>query len=321
MRKLIPLALLLLLPTIAGAAASDAAAVFLRSSVQVQKQTLTLGDVASLEGPADSVARLASLPIGHAPVTNAVREIGREELQRWIDTAAQDLGPVTWRGNTAVRVTRKVTSLDQNALTQAAIGAVVEVLRMRYQKFDVEAAGSPLPVQIASAQYQIRPRPVELPEEVPARLVVWIELWHEKRLYRAVPVALNVRAFAPVLRVNADLPAGASLAAADVSVEERDVAALNGAYWPVEASLHAVRTKHAISAGSILLRPQLQALPDVERGDQVALRVRSGTVMIETTAEAMQDGWTNRSVRVKPAQGTDAVLARVVRSGLVEIQE
>ncbi|HCW19636.1 MAG TPA: hypothetical protein DHL02_17140 [Achromobacter sp.] len=74
-------------------------------------------------------------------------------------------------------------------------------------------------------------------------------------------------------------------------------------------------------AGTVLLRSQLEALPDVERGDQVALRVRSGTVVIETSAEALQDGWTNRSVRVRPAQGTDAVLARVVRSGLVEIQE
>jgi flagella basal body P-ring formation protein FlgA len=319
LKRILPF--LFLWPAFAGAVAPDATALFLRNAVQVQKPVLTLGDIASIEGSADRVAHLASLPIGPAPTVNAERKIGRQELQRWIDTAPQDLGPVTWRGNASVRVTRKAASLDRNALTEAAVTAAAAALRVRYGKFDVESAGSPMPDLVASGRYQIRPRAVELGEETPSRLVVWVELWEKARFYRAVPVALNIRAFAPVLRLNASLPAGASLSATDVTMEERDVAALDGAAWPVGDTLQAVRTKLPVAAGAVLLRSQLQALPDVERGDQVALRVRSGTVVIETTAEALQDGWANRSVRVRPAQATDAVLARVVRSGLVEIQE
>lgn len=304
-----------------GAVEPDAAILFLRNTVQVQKPVLTLGDIASIEGPADRVAHLSSLAIGPAPTANGERKIGREELQRWVDTAPHDLGPVTWRGNSSVRVTRQAAPLDRNALTAAAVTAAAAALRTRYVKFDVEAAGNPMPAMSASGRYQIRSRPVQLNEETRSRLVVWVELWEKTRLYRAVPVALNIRAFAPVLRVSADVPAGASLTPADVALEERDVAALAGAYWPPQDPLYAVRTKQPLAAGTVLLRSQLQALPDVERGDQVALRVRSGTVVIETSAYALQDGWVNRSVRVRPAQGTDAVLARVVRGGLVEIQE
>ena len=71
----------------------------------------------------------------------------------------------------------------------------------------------------------------------------------------------------------------------------------------------------------VLLRSQLDALPDIERGDQVALRVRAGTVTIETTAQAMQDGWTDRNVRVLPANATDTIQARVIRAGLVEVMQ
>ncbi|QVQ26140.1 flagellar basal body P-ring formation chaperone FlgA [Achromobacter deleyi] len=319
MRKLI--LLLLLWSASAGAFTPDAPAIFLRNAVQVQKPVLTLGDIAAIEGAADSVSLLAGLPIGPAPAANAVREIGREELQRWIDTAPGELGAVTWRGNASVRVTRKAAPLDHDAVTEAAKVMAAQALRVRFQRFDVEPAGNPLPELVAAGQYQLRARPVELGMEIPSRLVVWVELWQGKRLYRAVPVALNIRAIAPVLRLNASLPAGASLSPRDVTVEERDVAALAGAYWPAEEPLQAVRTKLAVEAGSVLMRSQLQALPDVERGDQVALRVRSGSVMIETTAQALQDGWSNRSVRVRPALGTDVVQARVVRSGLVEIQE
>lgn len=319
MRKLI--LSVLLWPLTAAAFSPDTPAVFLRSAVQVQNAHLTLGDIAAIEGTSDSVSRLAGLPIGPAPAANSVREIGREEIQRWIDTAPVEMGSVIWRGNTSVRVTRKAASLDHDAVVEAAKAMAAQALQARFQKFDVEPAGSPLPALIAAGGYEIRARPVELGVEIPSRLVVWIELWQKKRLYRALPVAVNIRAIAPVFRLNASLPAGASLSQHDVTVEERDVAALAGAYWPAEESLSSVRTKQAVAAGSVLMRSQLQALPDVERGDQVALRVRSGTVVIETTAHALQDGWANRSLRVRPAQSTDAVLARVVRSGLVEIQE
>lgn len=320
MRKLI-LLFILWWPVIAGAFSTDGAELFLRNAVQVQKPFLTLGDIASIEGPADQVKHLAGLPIGPAPAANAERKIEREELQRWIDTAPQDLGSVRWRGNASVRVTRKASKLSRDALTEAAVMAAAAALREKYRKFDVESAGNPLPELIASGRYQFRPRKVVLGDEISSRLVVWIELWDQKRLYRAVPVAIGIRAFAPVLRLNADVPAGASLSSADVSIEERDVAALSGAYWPAQETLQAVRTRQAIPAGSVLLRSQFEALPDVERGDRVSLRVSAGTVVIETTAEALQDGWVNRSVRVRPAHGTDTVLARVVRSGLVEIQE
>lgn len=313
--------LLLLLPMTVAAHSPAAPEVFLRKAVQVHKATLTLGDVAAIEGASDRVSRLGRLPIGPAPTTQSVREIGREELQRWIDTAPGELGSVVWRGNASVRVTRKQAALDQDAVAEVAQATAARALRQKFQRFEVELAGSPLPELIAAGQYELRARPVELGAEIPSRLVVWIELWREKRLYRALPVALNVRAIAPVFRLNASLPAGASLSPQDVTIEERDVAALGAAYWPAEEPLSAVRTKHAVAAGSVLLRSQLQALPDVERGDQVALRVRSGTVMIETTALAMQDGWASRTVRVRPAQGTETVLARVVRNGLVEIQE
>lgn len=318
MRKLF--FLLMLWPCVAAAVPQEGDAVlFLRAQVRVPTAVLTLGDVARIEAPAERLPALASLAIGVVPPAGATREIGREELQRWIDTAGQDLGQVQWRGNASVRVARKTAALDADAVLKVAQDAARQALQARFEEFSVEAAGNPLPDVVSAGAFELRARPVAASDTLASRLVVWVELWQKGQLYRAVPVALKVRAMAPVLRVNAGLPAGASVSMADVTVEQRDVAALVGAYWPADEPLGAVRTRQAVAPGAVLLRSQLDALPDVERGDQVALRVRAGTVTIETTAQAMQDGWANRTLRVLPANATDTIQARVIRGGLVEV--
>ncbi len=318
MRKLLFLSMLW--PFMAGAMPQDDGAVlFLRAAVRVPTPVLTLGDVARIEAPVERLPALARLPIGVVPPAGATREIGREELQRWIDTAAQDLGEVQWRGNASVRVTRKTAALDADAVLRVAQDAARSALQARFADFSVEPAGNPLPDIVAAGAFELRARPLAADESLASRLVVWVELWQNGRLYRAVPVALKVRAMASVLRVNAGLAAGASVSMADVTVEQRDVAALASAYWPATEPLGAVRTRQAVAAGAVLLRSQLDALPDVERGDLVALRVRAGTVTIETTAQAMQDGWANRTLRVLPANATDTIQARVIRGGLVEV--
>ncbi|MCH4594192.1 flagellar basal body P-ring formation chaperone FlgA [Achromobacter xylosoxidans] len=312
--------LLILWSCVAAAAPQDSDAVlFLRAQVRVPTAALTLGDVARIEAPAERLPALAGLAIGVVPPAGATREIGREELQRWIDTAEQDLGQVRWRGNNTVRVSRKTAPLDAAAVLKVAEDAARLALQARFDEFSVQAAGNPLPDVVSAGPFEFRARPVAADEALASRLVVWVELWRKGQLYRAVPVALIVRAMAPVLRVNAALPAGASVSMADVTIEQRDVAALAAAYWPADEPLGAVRTRQAVAAGTVLLRSQLDALPDVERGDLVALRVRAGSVTIETSAQAMQDGWINRTLRVLPANATDTIQARVIRGGLVEV--
>lgn len=312
--------LLMLGPCVAGAAPQgDDAVLFLRAQVRVPAAVLTLGDVARIDAPAERLPALAGLAIGLVPPAGATREISREELQRWIDTAERDLGQVRWRGNSAVRVTRKTAALDAEAVLKVAEDAARQALLQRFDEFSVEAAGSPLPEFVATGGFELRARPVAASDTLASRLVVWVELWQKGRLYRAVPVALKIRAMAPVLRLNAGLPAGASVSRADVTIEQHDVTTLPGAYWPADEPLAAVRTRQALAAGVVLLRSQLDALPDVERGEQVALRVRAGTVTIQTSARAMQDGWANRTLRVLPANAKDTIQARVVRGGLVEV--
>lgn len=130
----------------AGAAPQeDAAELFLRASVQVRAPALTLGDVARIDAPADRRDRLARLRIGAVPASGEAREITRDELERWIATADEDLGVVAWKGNASVRVARKTVALDRDAVLRCATEAARAALRPRFRDLVIEAAGSPCP--------------------------------------------------------------------------------------------------------------------------------------------------------------------------------
>jgi flagella basal body P-ring formation protein FlgA len=59
--------------------------------------------------------------------------------------------------------------------------------------------------------------------------------------------------------------------------------------------------------------------PDVVRGQWASLRTSSGEVTLEARVEVLQDGLQGQNVRVRPAQATQPVVARVIGPGQLEV--
>ena len=295
--------------------------VFLRASVQVDQAELRVADVARLDGDAALTALVSAVPLGVVPRDGSVRRITREEVQRWVEKSLTQDVPMSWSGNRVVQARRLQGEVDPVRVFDLARREVLRVLSPRYDRVIAESAGSPLPASVAGRDLLMKVRGLAPDVPVAARMVVWIEFWRGAELVRAVPVPVRVQAMARVLEAEAAIVAGASLTAARFRSVERDVAALGSEPWPVEDALHTVRARRPIAAGQILSSALVEALPDVERGERVALRVRAGTVLIETAAQALSDGWRDRMVLVQPASGEAPVQARVLGSGMVEVAQ
>jgi flagella basal body P-ring formation protein FlgA len=145
-----------------------------------------------------------------------------------------------------------------------------------------------------------------------ARKCIWVRLGPSAG---SVPVWFAVQAFRPVLVSQTRRVVRSSLNPEDVSVDERDVAMLSGVPLDVDTDLHQMRVRRAISTGRILLKADVEPIPPILRGQEVAVEVRYGSVDIETHAVALREAQFGEAVMLQNPESHLTYAARVVGQG------
>ena len=135
----------------------------------------------------------------------------------------------------------------------------------------------------------------------------------------SAPVWFSVKAFRKVLVSQRNRAARDSVDAADFTVEERDVAPLGSVPLPVDADMAGMRTRRVISAGHVVLKDDLEEIPQVLRGQEVTVEVKHGAVEIETSAVALREARTGEAVTLQNPTSHMTYAARVVGQGRVAV--
>jgi flagella basal body P-ring formation protein FlgA len=145
------------------------------------------------------------------------------------------------------------------------------------------------------------------------RTCVWIN--RDRRSATSVPVWFSVKAYRPVLVNQRNRGARDSVDASDFAVEERDVAPLSSVPMPVDADVTQMRARHVITAGRIVLKEDLEEMPQVLRGQEVTVEVKHGAVEIETSAVALREARLGEPVMLQNPTSHMTYAARVVGQG------
>jgi flagella basal body P-ring formation protein FlgA len=148
---------------------------------------------------------------------------------------------------------------------------------------------------------------------------VWVDVEVGAGFARALPVALDVRAYRQAWVARQDVPVGRSIDVGLLEQREVDIAALRGE--PLVELPSRARLGRPLLAGQALTRAHVQELPAVARGSEITLRRRAGAVAIEARAEALQDGGEGQWVWVRVATSSGPLRARVVGASSVEVRD
>ena len=149
------------------------------------------------------------------------------------------------------------------------------------------------------------------------RTCVWLKVGQAG----SVPVWFSVKAYRPVLVTQRNWGARDSVDASDFTVEERDVAPLSGVPLGVDADVTRMRARHAIAAGRIVVKEDLEEMPQVLRGQEVTVEVRHGAVEIETSAIALREARLGEPVTLQNPRSHMNYAARVVGRARVAVIE
>lgn len=162
---------------------------------------------------------------------------------------------------------------------------------------------------------------LDVPEKPRGRVVLYANVHEENAILRRIPFRIRVMPFAWVPVLAQPLQHNAPVNAAQIRWERREVTDIRHP-WPDEPGMlqdASYRLRRALQAGDILTWQDLEAIPMVCQGNRVALRLKQGSVLVETEGIAMQDGHIGEIIRVEQEELGSLLRAKVTGTGRADI--
>ena len=266
---------------------------------------------------------LKALVVGRIGLMSYPTRVVRADLARYVAKhpparlLAQD-----WIGAEAASVQVRSITIEAAQLIDKAAADLKAELSKNYASVEVRSVShlDAVRLPIGEAKLVTRlPRPQGDTLRAGRRMRVEVEVTQEREVVRKVPLWFEVRAFAPGWVARTDLPAGQVLAAGDTETREVDWAQAGGDTTARESDVIGQRLRRPLRAGEPLRRSLVEAVPQVQRGDAVALQIRSGAVLIQANGTALADGRQGRDVPVK-LDGARHLRGRVTGPGSVDME-
>jgi flagella basal body P-ring formation protein FlgA len=314
--------LVLAFALVAPAARADlpAARVALRASALVSRPDVTLGAVATLEGSDAITSALEGLVVARAPRAGYTEHLSMAELQRAVRTRYPEWGGrIAWSGAPAVDVEVVVQRVTGERLQRAAEDQARQALAGRYESVTVQAVEVVPELTVPAGEVRLAPRPLPLDRAPANRELVWIDVFVDGAMQRAVAVPVRVDAYASARVARVDLAAGAELRAEDFETTPVDAAHANGRLASPTAPLAGERLRRSLHRGAPLLAADVEDRPAVSRGEAVTLHLDDAAVHLEARVTALSDAAVGQSLWVRRGASGQPLRARVVSPGNVEV--
>ncbi|HHJ13918.1 MAG TPA: flagellar basal body P-ring formation protein FlgA [Gammaproteobacteria bacterium] len=292
----------------------------LRDKVLLQHRYYTLADVAVMRGADPALLkRLGRVRLGRVPRVGRLTRLDRtriaQRLNRLIPGIRKYLG---WRGAEFVEISSAQSELKKERYLGLAQAYLSDELGRKFIKHEIRPAGEYRTLYLPPGEVEMVPSRGS-GGKIGKRTCVWLDISVSGEHYRTLPVWFDVAAFAEVLELQRDLPAGSVVDPRWVKRSVRDVANLRGTPLGVKDQLEGKRARRALSAGTVLVAEGIEPLPPVVKGQQVKVRSRAGNITLTLRARALEDGYPGDAIRLERLDGSDSYVAVVIGENLVAV--
>lgn len=292
-------------------------------SIQLHKQasvsgaTFTLGEVARITGPSQSiVSRVNAIGMGRSPYPGQSVSVSADEVRFRLRVAKVDPSHVSFREPFRAQIVRASQTVDPDRLAEAAKDAV-EKAWQGTERVECEVMRRPQEAQVSQGALELAPQLSSSPRAGLFSVPVDIRVSGQKE--RSVSVSVNVKVFQPVVVTVKALARGQTIDPADLTIEERDLGGANGGTLADVALAAGQRTTRAVVAGAVLRQADIEVTPLVHRNGPVVITAVAGRVSIRSNGLALEEGQLGQLVKVRPDHSKESISAKVTGDGTVEL--
>ncbi|MCL6518709.1 MAG: flagellar basal body P-ring formation chaperone FlgA [Armatimonadetes bacterium] len=305
-----------LMLAIVPAIATPQLTIQVRPSCEVESQTITLGDIATIKVDDQAFAEKAKKTvICCSPLPGKSRELTRSQ----ITTALRRVG--LW-SNSIVFLCPDLVSIKRRALLVTGEMLFDAVREYVSKKEDLPGVASAEIVRLPTDQEvpigKLELRVKSSNKQLKGRVNVPIEIVIDGRTYRTVYVPALIKVIAQVPVATKTIAKDEELDASNISLEERDITNLPNdiIIGKPEAGWSACVP---IPQGSVLRRGWIASPPVIKSGDAVIVFVNNGAVSVSDKGVAVQEGRIGDRIKVRLFRDSQEVRGTVTAPGIIEI--
>ncbi len=274
----------------------------LRFQEHISAHPKYLGDIISISKQHQG---LMKLPLDSSPTTGEL--ISKEQVIQWINHKAGTID-YQWRGKKSTRVQQQIQSTGKELLNKAQT-ALEQRLKSQYDVIKLTAKNT-----IKDSEYPLSEFQVELPDSHPPAKQICVWLKHGKR---SIPVWFAVRAYKSVLVAARPIKNRSTLKPSDVILIKRNIAGLHEN--PLSKLPQSGWLKKSINKGHILMQSDVVNMPQILRGHNIQVQVKTHGISILSDAIAQHDGYTGQVIRLKNPASNKYFVAKVTAPGKAEV--
>lgn len=300
-----------------GATFADPAVVALRESVYVSGPTVTLGDVADIEG--DDAAYLASIELTSAALPGATRRLNSAVIYSRLEQAGVFPEEVDLRGANLVSATTIHLELTPEMIAGDLRGYVEAAMPWDADQatVDVYPPAQGLVVSDGHVEFRWRTNPgYDYLGNGTFRGEVLVDGQVEQSFYAKA----SIEAYADVVVASRDISRGERLTRANLELDKRALSSVGrGAYFEFE-DLSGLVAKATIIRGQTVSDRKVEAPILIKRNQIVTVETRLGALTVQAQAKALDSAAAGETLLLE-SLSSERELSGVVRAdGTVEVE-
>ena len=292
--------------------AAETGRITVQRTAVVTGPTITLGDLARLEG---SAAALADVDLGPAPSASAPRRLEGATILQRLQEAGMDASATRYVIPASVRVERTSQEVSVEEIRTAVLNIASDALPAGETIRDLEVAG---PVRIPAGAYEARVSTAA--NGRPGRRRFDVQLVHEGAVLANIPVTARTDARGPVVVTKQAVPRGAILTPNDVAVEQRNERDVPDDAVTAPEQAIGMETKVALAAAAPLPRTALTQPVVVKKGDLVTMIVETPVMRLSVAGQALEAGAVGSGIKVMNRASKQTVAGKVIEHGVVLVE-
>jgi flagella basal body P-ring formation protein FlgA len=276
----------------------------LKTDTVVDEGNIFLKDIVSLSSESQSIEvfpppeklspDMGNILIGSSPLPGRSRSIGINYIKLRLKQA--DKQDISIKGEKIV-VIRSSQRLDINKVVETARNYIVSI----YDKKNIRITPYSVPDDIILPKGEITievDSNYNLPE-LNKRLFIPIIVKINRKQPKVVRIGFEIQEFQRVVVAASDIKIKQIITAKDLRSEERDVIYLIQTQCTNIEEVIGKRATAFIKKGNILTIPYIECPPCIEKGDQVTIIKRMGSLTITTPGTSCEDGVIGERINVQ----------------------